>query len=61
MAASHTTAIGSYNNAYVLKSMRLLKLSDIKFVANPQVNIHLQGHGDSEPNRNELVQYFKQA
>lgn len=49
--ASHTTAMHSYNNAYAYKLFRLLKMSGISFVANPLVNIHLQGRFDSYPKR----------
>ena len=51
VTASHTTAMHSYNNAYVLKLMRLLKMSRINFVANPLVNTHLQGRADTYPKR----------
>ena len=51
VTASHTTAMHSYNNAYVVKLMRLLKLSEINFVANPLVNTHLQGRMDTYPKR----------
>jgi cytosine deaminase len=51
VTASHTTAMHSYNNAYTSKLFRLLKLSRINFVANPLVNIHLQGRFDSYPKR----------
>ncbi len=51
VTASHTTAMHSYNNAYVTKLMRLLKLSEINFVANPLVNTHLQGRMDTYPKR----------
>lgn len=51
VTASHTTATHSYNNAYMAKLMRLLKMSRINFVANPLVNIHLQGRQDSYPKR----------
>lgn len=51
VTASHTTAMHSYNNAYAAKLMRLLKMSRINFVANPLVNIHLQGRMDSYPKR----------
>jgi cytosine deaminase len=51
VTASHTTAMHSYNNAYVLKLMRLLKLSRINFVSNPLVNIHLGGRADAYPIR----------
>lgn len=51
VTASHTTAMHSYNNAYVLRLMRLLKMSRINFVANPLVNTHLQGRVDTYPKR----------
>ena len=51
VTASHTTAMHSYNNAYVLRLMRLLKMSRINFVANPLVNTHLQGRIDTYPKR----------
>ena len=51
VTASHTTAMHSYNNAYVLRLMRLLKMSKINFVANPLVNTHLQGRIDTYPKR----------
>ncbi|MCU1807181.1 cytosine deaminase [Cytobacillus firmus] len=51
VTASHTTAMGSYNDAYTYKLFRLLKLSNINFVANPLVNIHLQGRFDTYPKR----------
>ena len=51
VTASHTTAMHSYNNAYVLRLMRLLKMSRINFVCNPLVNTHLQGRIDTYPRR----------
>ena len=51
VTASHTTAMHSYNNAYVTKLMRLLQMSQINFVANPLVNTHLQGRMDTYPKR----------
>ena len=51
VTASHTTAMHSYNNAYVQRLMRLLKLSRINFVSNPLVNTHLQGRIDTYPKR----------
>ena len=53
--ASHTTAMGSYNDAYAYKLFRLLKLSSINFVSNPLVNIHLQGRFDTYPKRRGLT------
>lgn len=51
VTASHTTAMGSYNGAYASRLFRLLKMSGISFVANPLVNIHLQGRFDDYPKR----------
>lgn len=53
--ASHTTAMGSYNNSYTAKLFRLLKISKINFVSNPLINIHLQGRFDSYPKRRGLT------
>ncbi|CAD2073126.1 Cytosine deaminase [Jeotgalicoccus aerolatus] len=53
--ASHTTAMGSYNDAYTAKLFRLLKMSEINFVSNPLINIHLQGRFDSYPKRRGLT------
>lgn len=55
VTASHTTAMHSYNNAYASKLFRLLKLSEINFVANPLVNIHLQGRFDQYPKRRGIT------
>ncbi|WP_202305543.1 cytosine deaminase [Dryocola clanedunensis] len=51
VTASHTTAMHSYNGAYTSRLFRLLKMSGINFVANPLVNIHLQGRFDDYPKR----------
>ena len=53
--ASHTTAMGSYNDAYTSKLFRLLKMSGIHFVSNPLVNMHLQGRFDTYPKRRGLT------
>ncbi|CAI1131552.1 Cytosine deaminase [Serratia entomophila] len=55
VTASHTTAMHSYNGAYASRLFRLLKMSDINFVANPLVNIHLQGRFDSYPKRRGIT------
>lgn len=55
VTASHTTAMHSYNNAYVQRLMRLLKLSRINFVSNPLVNTHLQGRIDTYPKRRGIT------
>ena len=55
VTASHTTAMHSYNNAYVVRLMRLLKMSGINFVSNPLVNTHLQGRMDTYPKRRGIT------
>ncbi|KFB86989.1 cytosine deaminase [Serratia grimesii] len=55
VTASHTTAMHSYNGAYTSRLFRLLKMSGINFVANPLVNIHLQGRFDSYPKRRGIT------
>jgi cytosine/creatinine deaminase len=51
VTASHTTAFGSYNNAYAFKLMGFLQRAKINFIANPLINITLQGRGDTYPKR----------
>ena len=51
VTASHTTAFGSYNNAYAFKLMGSLAKSEINFIANPLINITLQGRADTYPKR----------
>ncbi|EIK97033.1 cytosine deaminase [Pseudomonas sp. M47T1] len=51
VTASHTTAMGSYDNAYCSKLFRLLKHSGINFVSCPTESIHLQGRFDTFPKR----------
>ena len=55
VTASHATAMHSYNNAYVVKLMRLLKNSGIHFVANPVTNLNLQGRMDTYPKRRGIT------
>lgn len=55
VSASHTTAMHSYNNAYVVKLMRLLQKSGIHFIANPVTNLNLQGRMDSYPKRRGIT------
>lgn len=51
VTASHTCAMHSYNNAYTFKLFGLLKKANINFVANPTINIHLQGRYADYPKR----------
>lgn len=55
VTASHTTAMHSYNNAYVIRLMRILKMSGMNFVANPCVNVHLGGRADTYPKRRSMT------
>lgn len=55
VSASHTTAFGSYNNAYAYKLMALLTRSQINFIANPLINITLQGRTDTYPKRRGIT------
>ncbi|HIK16093.1 MAG TPA: cytosine deaminase [Leptolyngbyaceae cyanobacterium M33_DOE_097] len=51
VTASHTTAFGSYNNAYAVKLLGFLRRTQINFIANPLINITLQGRTDTYPKR----------
>ncbi|MBI4782681.1 MAG: cytosine deaminase [Oscillatoriophycideae cyanobacterium NC_groundwater_1537_Pr4_S-0.65um_50_18] len=51
VSASHTTAFGSYNNAYAYKLLGFLRRTSINFIANPLINITLQGRTDTYPKR----------
>jgi cytosine deaminase len=55
VTASHTTAFGSYDNAYAFKLMGFLSKADINFVANPLINITLQGRYDGYPKRRGIT------
>ncbi|KUO73490.1 MAG: cytosine deaminase [Desulfosporosinus sp. BRH_c37] len=55
VSASHATAMHSYNNAYTSKLFRLLSISDISIIANPLVNINLQGRFDTFPKRRGIT------
>lgn len=51
VTASHTTAFGSYNNAYAFKLLGFLRRTQLNFIANPLINITLQGRTDTYPKR----------
>lgn len=55
VTASHTTAMHSYNHAYTSRLFKLLNMSQINFISNPLVNMHLQGRFDSYPKRRGLT------
>ncbi|MBE2182895.1 MAG: cytosine deaminase [Anaerolineae bacterium] len=55
VSASHTTAFGSYNDAYAYKLLGFLRRTNINFIANPLINITLQGRMDTYPKRRGLT------
>jgi cytosine/creatinine deaminase len=55
VTASHTTALGSYNNAYAGKLLGFIRRTPINFVANPLINITLQGRTDTYPKRRGMT------
>lgn len=55
VTASHTTAMGSYNNAYTFKLFSLLKRSKINIICNATINTTLQGRCDTYPKRRGLT------
>ena len=55
VTASHTTAMGSYDNAYCSRLFRVLKQAGLSFISCPTESIHLQGRFDSYPKRRGLT------
>ncbi|MBO4365782.1 MAG: amidohydrolase family protein, partial [Eggerthellaceae bacterium] len=55
VTASHTTAMGSYPDAYASKLINLLVRSGMNIVSNPMVNMHLGGRFDTYPKRRGLT------
>lgn len=55
VSASHTTAMHSYNNAYCSKLFRALRMSGVNIIANPLVNVNLQGRFDTYPKRRGIT------
>lgn len=55
VTASHTTAMGSYNNAYAFKLFSLLQRSKINIICNAPINITLQGRCDTYPKRRGIT------
>ena len=61
VTASHTCAMGSYDNAYCSKLFRLLRKSAIHFNSCPTESIHLQGRFDTWPKRRGVIPPFLTA
>ena len=55
VVAGHTTAMGSYNDAYAFKLLQILKRAGVTIVANPLDNIVLQGRFDTYPRRRGMT------
>ena len=55
VAASHTTAMGAYPDAYAHKLINLLARSEVSIISNPMVNMHLGGRFDTYPKRRGLT------
>ena len=55
VTASHTCAMGSYNDAYCSRLFRLLTRSGLRFLSMPTESLHLQGRFDSYPKRRGLT------
>lgn len=55
VTASHCTAMGSYDNAYAFKLIRLLAQAQVNIVANPFDNVVLQGRFDTYPKRRGIT------
>ncbi len=55
VVAGHTTAMGSYNDAYSFKLLQILRRAGVTIVANPLDNIVLQGRFDSYPKRRGMT------
>jgi len=55
VTASHVTSLHSAPNDFAAKLIPLLKESDVHIVANPLINITLQGRRDSYPRRRGMT------
>ena len=55
VTGSHCTSMHSMDNYYVSKLLPLIAESGVSVVANPLINITLQGRNDSYPNRRGMT------
>lgn len=55
VSASHTCAMGSYDDAYCSRLFRLLKKSGLRFLSMPTESLHLQGRFDTYPKRRGIT------
>ena len=55
VVAGHTTAMGSYDDAYAFKLIQILRRAGVTILANPLDNIVLQGRFDTYPKRRGMT------
>lgn len=55
VTGSHLTSMHSMDNAYVAKLIPLIREAGVSVVANPLINITLQGRSDSYPKRRGMT------
>jgi cytosine/creatinine deaminase len=55
VTGSHLTSMHSMDNYYVTKLMALMKEAEVHAIANPLINITLQGRHDSYPKRRGMT------
>jgi cytosine deaminase len=55
VTGSHVTSMHSMDNYYVSKLIPLIAESGVSIIANPLVNIHLQGRQDTYPKRRGMT------
>src|SRR5207302_8348701 len=55
VTAGHATAMHSYNDAYAAKLYRILKRAGVTIIANPLINITLQGRFETYPKRRGMA------
>lgn len=55
VTASHTCAMGSYDDAYCSRLFRLLNKSGLRFLSMPTESLHLQGRFDTYPKRRGIT------
>ena len=60
VAGSHLTSMHSMDNYYVSKLLPLMKESEISVIANPLINITLQGRHDTYPKRRGMTRVPEQ-
>ncbi len=60
VTGSHLTSMHSMDNYYVSKLLPLMRESNISVIANPLINITLQGRHDSYPKRRGMTRVLEQ-